>query len=85
MDVEMRRTLDAPTVLGIDKFALKTGSSASEVPNLRRSPARESVAFRHRLWCRRSVKKVVSSTPALVKIIVGRGAQCHARKARCGY
>src|SRR5258707_12106495 len=70
MDVAMRRALDAPTVLGIEKFALKTGSSASEVQiygdrlptNLSPSDIDFGVGV--------SVKKVVSSTPSLVKIIV---------------
>jgi quinohemoprotein amine dehydrogenase len=69
MDVAMRRGLDAPTVLGIDKFALKTGSSAREVQiygdrlpgNLSPSDIDLGVGV--------SVKKVVASTPTLVKII----------------
>ncbi len=70
MDVEMRRALDAPSVLGVDKFALKTGSSASDVQiygdrlpaNLSPSDIDFGVGV--------SVKKVVSSTPTVVKIIV---------------
>ncbi len=69
MDLAMRRALDAPTVLGIDKFALKAGSSASEVQiygdrlpgNLSPSDIDLGVGV--------SVKKVVTSTPTLVKII----------------
>src|SRR5258708_38419682 len=69
MELAMRRALDAPTVLGIDKFALKTGSSASVVQiygdrlpgNLSPSDIDLGVGV--------SVRKVVMSTPTLVKII----------------
>jgi len=74
MDVEMRRALDAPTVLGIDKFALKTGSSASEVhiygDRLPANLSPSDIDFGAGV----SVKKIVSSTPTVVKIYCGGGA-----------
>jgi quinohemoprotein amine dehydrogenase len=70
MDVAMQRASDAPTVLGIDKFALKTGSSASEVVIYGdHLPANLSPADID-LGAGVSAKKVVSSTPSLLKIIV---------------
>ena len=70
MDVVMRRAVEAPTVLGVDTFSLKTGSSASEVQvfgdHLPANLSPSDIDFGAGV----SVKKVISSTPTLVKVAV---------------